>query len=164
MDVTGVTPHPFRMTARVPDGMVSLEAGGEWAAWSGVDRCADGGRESIVLVSIAVTAFHPAPGTAAGDVLRAALQSRHPAAHGVVDEFAAADGSPALRVRGEVRQRLRGRTVRTGQAQALVAFPGAGALGVVSAVCPDLADLDRAAELVGAITAQMTVTAAPAAA
>jgi hypothetical protein len=164
MDVTGITPHPFRMTARVPDGMVSLEADGDWAAWSGVDRCADGERESVVLVAIAVTAFQPAPGTAPGDVLRAALGSGHPAAHGLVDEFAAADGRPALRVRGEVTRRLRGRTVTTGQAQALVVFPGAGALGVVSALCPDPADLDRAAALVAGIAAQMTVTAAPAAA
>ena len=52
----------------------------------------------------------------------------------------------------------------TGQAQALVVFPGAGALGVVSAVCPDPADLDRAAALVTEIAARMTVTAAPAAA
>lgn len=164
MDVTGITPHPFRMTARVPDAMVSLDAGGEWAAWSGLARGADGGRESVVLVSIAVTAFQLAPGAAAADVLKAALKTRHPAANGTVDEFTAADGRPAFRVRGEVRQRLRGRTVTTGQAQALVVFPGAGALGVVSAVCPDTADLDQAAELVAGIAAQMTVTAAPAAA
>ena len=159
-----MTPHPFRMTARVPDGMVSLDVGGEWAAWSGVARGAHCERESVVLVSIAVTAFHPAPGVAAADALKAALRSRHPAADGVVDEFAAADGRPALRVRGEVRRRMRGRTVTTGQAQALVVFPGVGALGVVSAVCADTADLDRAAELVAGIAAQMTVTAAPAAA
>jgi hypothetical protein len=164
MDVTGMTPPPFLMTARVPDEMVSLDSGGQWAAWAGVARTADGTRESVVLVSIAVTAFHPAAGSTPGDALKAALRSRHPAADGMVDEFTAADGSPGLRVRRAVSQPLRGRTVTTGQAQALVVFPGAGALGVVSAVCPDPVDLDRAAELVAGIAAQMTVTAAPAAA
>jgi hypothetical protein len=63
-----------------------------------------------------------------------------------------------------VTQRVRRRQVTTGQAQALAVFPGARALGVVSAVCPDPADLDRAAALVLRIAARMTVTAAPAAA
>ena len=43
-------------------------------------------------------------------------------------------------------------------------FPGAGALGVVSAICLDVADLERAAGLVAGIAARMTVTAATAAA
>ena len=42
MDVLGITPHPFRMTARVPDDMVSLDADGEWAAWTGFESGADG--------------------------------------------------------------------------------------------------------------------------
>jgi hypothetical protein len=164
MDVMGVTPRPFRMTASVPDGMVSLDTGGDWAAWCGVDHSAAGGRESVVLVAIAVAPFQPAAGAAADDVLKAALKSRHPAGAGIVEEFAAADGNPAVQVRCAVTQRVNGRTVTTGQAQALVVFPRAGALGVVSGLCANPADLDRAAVLVARIAAQMTVTAAPAAA
>ena len=164
MDVMGVTQQPFCITASVPDRMVSLDAGGDWAAWCGVDRSAAGKRESVVLVSIAVAAFQPSPGAAPGDMLKAALRSRHPAGAGIAEEFAAADGNPAVQVRCMVTQRLNGRSVTTGQAQALVVFPGAGALGVVSGVCPDPADLDHAAALVAGIAARMTVTAAPAAA
>jgi hypothetical protein len=164
MDVMGNTPHPFRVMASVPDDMVSLDADGEWAAWSGVYCTADGGREAVVLVSIAVTAFEPAPGVAPGEFLAAELRARHPAGAGVIDEFSTSDGKPAVRVSCVVTQQLNGRAVTTGQAQALVVFPGAGALGVVSGVCPDVADLDRAAVLVAGIAARMTVTAATAAA
>ena len=128
MDVLGVTPHPFRMTARVPDDMVSLDTDGEWAAWSGFDCVTGGERKSVI------------------------------------DELAAADGNPALRIRCTVTEQRGGRSVTTGQAQAFVLFPGADALGVVSAVCPDPADLDRACVLVAGIAARMAVTAATAAA
>lgn len=164
MDVMGVTPRPFCMTASVPDGMVSVDPDGDWAAWCGVDRSTADGRESVVLVSIAVAAFHLAPGAAPGDALKAALKSRHPAGTGLTEDFAAADGNPAVQVRCTVTQQLNGRAVTTGQAQALVVFPGAGALGVVSGVCADPADLDHAAALVAGIAARMAVTAAPAAA
>jgi hypothetical protein len=164
MDVLGVTPHPFRMTAKVPDDMVSLDADGGWAAWSGFDFAADGERKSVVLVAIAVTPFNPAPGAAAGEVLRAMLRARHPAGAAAIEELSTADGNPALRTRCTVTEQRDGRPVTTGQAQAFVVFPGAGALGVVSAVCPDAADLDRAAGLVADIATWMTVTAATAAA
>jgi hypothetical protein len=163
MDVMGVTPHPFRVTASVPDEMVSLDPDGEWAAWSGVDCGAAHGRKSVVLVSITVAAYDQ-PGAAAAEALKTTLRARHPAGSGVIDEFTAADGNPAVLVRCAVTQQLNGRAVTTGQAQALVVFPGAGALGVVSAVCPDPADLDRACALVAGIAARMTVTAATAAA
>ena len=162
MDVMGVTPHPFRMTASVPDDMLRLDDG-DWAAWSGVACAADGGRVSVVLVSIAVTPVDLAS-RQPGDVLARVLAARHLAGAGAADEFTTAGGQPAVRVSRTVTQRLRGKTVTTGQAQALVVFPGAGALGVVSAICPDPADLDRAASLVMRIAARMTVTAAPAAA
>jgi hypothetical protein len=163
MDVLGITPHPFRMTARVPDDMVSLDADGEWAAWTGFESGADGERESVVLVAIAVTPFAPAHGVAPAEVLRAMLRARHPS--GVaIEELGTADGNPALRVRCAVTEQRGGRAVTTGQVQAFVAFPGAGALAVVSAVCPDPADLDRAAGLVAGIAARMTVTAATVAA
>jgi hypothetical protein len=164
MDVLGITPHSFRMTARVPDDMVSLDADGEWAAWTGFDcTTADGERESVVLVAIAVTPFAPAPGAAPAEVLRAMLRVRHPSG-AVIEELGTADGNPALGVRCAVTEQRGGRAVTTGQVQAFVAFPGASALAVVSAVCLDPADLDRAAGLVAGIAARMTVTAATAAA
>jgi hypothetical protein len=164
MDVLGVTPHPFRMMARVPDDMVCLDTDGEWAAWSGFDCATDGERKSVVLVAIAVTPFAPAPGVAPAEVLKAMLRARDPAGAAVIEELSTPDGNPALRVRCAVTEQRNGRPVTTGQAQALVVFPGAGALGVVSAVCLDVADLERAAGLVAGIAARMTVTAATAAA
>ena len=183
MDVLGVTPHPFRMTAKVPDEIVSLEADGEWAAWSGVaiwagakgaGRKGDGnegngsmgasGAVSVALVSIAVAPLRLTSGAVAGETLRAALRERHPTDAAVIDEFATAGGHPALRVRDVVTQPVNGHPVTTGQAQVLVVFTGAGALGVVSGICPDPADLDRAAALVCEIAAQLSVTANEAAA
>jgi hypothetical protein len=164
MDVLGVTPHPFRMTARVPDDMVSLDTDDEWAVWSGFDCVADGEHRSVVLVAIAVTSFTPVPGATPAEELTALLRARHPADAAVIEELSTADGNPALRVSCTVTEQRDGRSVTTGQAQAFVVFPGAGALGVVSAVCPDAADLDRAASLVAGIAARMTVSAATAAA
>lgn len=164
MDVMGITPHPFRMTARVPDDMVSLDADGEWAAWSGLSCTADGGRKSVVLVSIAVTSFDPAPGAAPGEAIKATLRARQPAGGAAIEDLAAADGTPAVLTRRTLTQRVNGREVTTGQAQALVPYAGAGALGVVSGVCLDPADLDRTAVLVAGIAARMTVTAATVAA
>jgi hypothetical protein len=166
MDVIGVTPHPFRVTASVPDEVVTLDADGDWAAWSGVAAWTgpDGGRQSVVLVSIAVAAFRLAPAATAGEALKAALRDHYPAGAEEIDEFRTGDGNPALRMRCTVTQRVKRRPVTTGQAQALVVFPRAGALGVVSAVCPDPADLDRAAVLVSDIAGQLTVTATSAAA
>jgi hypothetical protein len=203
MDVLGVTPHPFRMTASVPDEMVSLEADGEWAAWSGVaiwsrgtraggteaggtrkggtraggteaggpgegapgeGGAPDSGPESVALVSIAVTPLRLASAAAAGETLRAALRQRHPAGTAVIDEIATAGGNPALRVKETVDQLVNGHPVTTGQVQVLVVFSGAGALGVVSGICPDPADLDRAVALVSEIAARLSVTAGQAAA
>jgi hypothetical protein len=164
MDVTGATPQSFRVMATVPDEMISLGEDGDWAAWTGVDCAEVKGRPAIVLVSIAVTALDPARGRAAGEVLAAAVRERHPAGTGIVAEFRTAGGDQGVRVQGEVTREVNGRKVTTGQAQALVAFPGAGALGVVSGICPDLADLDRAGSLVAVIASRMTVTAATAAA
>jgi hypothetical protein len=168
MDVQGVTPHPFVMTACVPDEMVSLDADGGQGAWSGVALWpgteAGGRRPSVVLVCIDVTPFSLAPEPTAGERLRAALRDRNPAGPLTAEEFRTADGNLAARVKGAVTQQLNGREVTTGQVQVLVVFPGAAALGVVSAVCPDPADLDRAAALVSEIAAQLSVTATSAAA
>lgn len=179
MDVSGVTPHPFRMLATVPEGMVGMPADGDWAAWTGFWSAPVDGRDAVILVSITVTAFDTRgaggvgtageAGTAAeagtaGDVLAARLRVRHPDPAAVIEEFRTPGGDPAVCLRCPVTEHLRGRDVTTWQAQALVAYPSAGALGVVSGVALDPADLDRAAALVAGIAAGMTVTVAPAAA
>lgn len=166
MDVSGVTPHPFRMLATVPEGMVGMPGDGEWAAWTGFWSAPVNGRDVVILVSITVTAFD-APGTGAGtaaDVLAARLRMRHPDAAAVIGEFRTPGGDTGVCLRCPVTEQVRGREVTTWQAQALVAYPGAGALGVVSAVALDPDDLDRAAALVAEIAGGMTVTVAPAAA
>jgi hypothetical protein len=163
MDVLGVTPHPFKMTARVPDDMVSLDTDGDWAVWSGFDWVAGSERKSVVLVAIAVTPFTRAPGATPAEELTALLRAMHPA-EAVIEELSTADGNPVLRIRCVVTEQRDGRAVTTGQAQAFAVFPEAGALGVVSAVCLDAADLDHAAGLVAGIATRMTVSAATAAA
>lgn len=166
MDVSGVTPHPFRMLATVPEGMVGMPGDGEWAAWTGFWSAQVNGRDAVILVSITVTAFG-APGAGAGtaaDVLAARLRARHPDAAAVIGGFRTPGGDTGVCLRCPVTAQVRGREVTTWQAQALVAYPGAGALGVVSAVALDPDDLDRAAALVAEIAGGMTVTVAPAAA
>ena len=79
----------------------------------------------------------------------------------MIDELSTTEGNPALRIRCVVTEQRGGRPVTTGQAQAFVAFPGAGALGVVSAVCPDAADLDRAAASSLGLAARMTMISPP---
>jgi hypothetical protein len=90
--------------------------------------------------------------------------AQHRAGGARIEPFATASGSPAVGIRRVVTKRTEGREVTTGQAQALVVYPGPGALGVVSGICLDPADLERAAALVTAIAAGMTVTGASAAA
>ena len=178
MDVSGVTPHPFRMLATVPEGMVGMPADGEWAAWTGFWSAPVDGRDAVILVSITVTAFDArAGGTGTGGRngdrgwagRRLTCSPRGsgcgiPDATAVIEEFRTPGGDPGVCLRCPVTERVRGRDVTTWQAQALVAYPSAGALGVVSGVALDPADLDRAAALVAGIAAGMTVTVAPAAA
>jgi hypothetical protein len=156
------------MIALVPEDLVSLpvesdgEAGGEWTAWQGLTSVQVDGRSAVVLVSITVTAFHPRIDP--GESLAARLRARDPEGTALIEQFTTPSGNPAVRIRRTVTQRLGGRDVTTGQAQVLVAYPGCGALGVVSGVALDPDDLDRAAVLVTGIAAEMTVTGAPAAA
>lgn len=152
----------FRMALSVPENMVGMPVDGEWAAWQGLTSTRVGGRDAVAVVSICVTAFHP--GRPAAEELAARLRDRHPEGGTCVEQFATADGNPGVSVRRVVTQRRGERDVTTGQAQALVAYPGAGALGVVSGVALDPADLDWAAELVIGIASGMTVTSAAAAA
>lgn len=152
----------FRMALSVPENMVGLPADGESAGWQGLASARLGGRDAVVLVSISVTPFRP--DRPAGELLAARLRDRYQEGDARIEQFATADGNPGVSVRRVARQRRGEREVTTAQAQALVAYPGAGALGVVSGVALDPADLDFAAELVIGIAAVMTVTAAPAAA
>jgi hypothetical protein len=158
------------MMAHVPEDIVGLPADDDSAAWLGMTSTQVDGRAAVVLVSITVTALDELtraapPGAArAAESLAARVRARHPAGTALVEEFSTPDGNPAVSVRRAVTQRLNGRDVTTGQAQALVVYPGPGALGVVSGVALDPDDLDRAALLVTEIAAGMTVTSAPAAA
>ena len=164
MNGLSIAQDTYQMSVTVPENLVGMqtEGEGEGAAWHGVTSAEVDGRRAVVLVSIAVTAFHPQK--SAGDTLHVRLQARHADGSACVEQFSVPGGNPAFSVRRVVTQRVNGRDVTTGQAQALVAYPGAGALGVVSAVALDPADLDRAADLVTGIAAGMTVTGAPAAA
>lgn len=152
----------FRMALSVPENMVGIPVDGDWAAWQGLTSTQVGGRDAVVLVSISVTAFQP--GKPAGDDLAARLRDRHAEGGACIEQFATEDGNPGVSVRRIVTQQVNGRDVTTGQAQALVVYPGAGALGVVSGIALDPADLGRAADLVTGIATGMTVTGAPAAA
>lgn len=136
----------------------------EWAVWQGLTSIPVDGRSAVVLVSITVTALRPEQGKNASDALAERLRAKYPEADTGIEQFATPGGNPAVTVRRVVTQRVNGRDVTTGQAQALVAYPGAGALGVVSGVALDPDALDRTAELVIEIAAGMTVTSAPAAA
>jgi hypothetical protein len=151
------------MMALVPEDLVSLPADGEWAAWLGLTSTLADGRNGVVLVSITVTALGTPQG-AAGESLVARVRARHPEGTAHIEEFTTPDGNRAVGVRRTVTQRVDGRDVTTGQAQALVVYPGPGALGVVSGVALDPDDLDRASVLVTEIAAGMMVTSASAAA
>jgi hypothetical protein len=168
-----VSQDAFKMSLTVPDDLVGepTEGDGEWAAWQGVTCVQVGGKSAVVLISITATAFHP--GRDASDALAARLRAKYPeyaehpeypAGGACIEQFATRSGNPAVAVRRIATQRVNGRDVTTGQAQALVAYPGAGALGVVSGIALDPDALDLAAELVVEIAAGMTVTSAPAAA
>jgi hypothetical protein len=164
MNGLSIAQDAYQMSVTVPENLVGMQTEGEGdgAAWHGVSCGEVDGRRAVVLVSIAVTAFQPQQ--PAGDALAVRLQARHAGASACVEQLSVPGGNPAFSVRRVVTQQVNGRDVTTGQAQALVAYPAAGALAVVSAVALDPADLDVAADLVSGIAAGMTVTAASAAA
>ena len=187
MSGVSVTRDVFSMTVSVPDDLVGMptdgdtdgdtgsgdtgsgdtgsgDTGREWAAWLGMTCGPVDGRSALVLVSVTVTAYTPPPGASGAAALAALLRAQHPEGSALVEEFTTASGSPAVSIRRVATKRAGGRDVTTGQAQALVIYPGPGALGVVSGICPDPADLERAAALVTGIAAGMTVTGASAAA
>jgi hypothetical protein len=155
----------FQLMAPVPEHLVGLPADDEWAAW--LTSTTVDGRTSVVLISISVTALDPPSGTPkakACEPLATRVKSKYRNNTALVEEFTTPGGQDAVSVRRVVTQRINGREVTTGQAQALVVYPGPGALGVVSGVALDPDDLDRAAVLVTEIAAGMTVTSASAAA
>lgn len=162
MNALRIDQDAYRMTVAVPENLVGIPAEDDWAAWQGITCATADDRSAIVLVSITVTAFHP--GKNANDELARRLRERHPEGSARIEQFTTPDGNPGVAVRRVATQRVNGRDVTTGQTQALVAYPGAGALGIVSGVALDPGDLDEAAELVTGIAAGMTVTSAPAAA
>jgi hypothetical protein len=165
-----VTRDSLRVMAFIPDDLISLppEADGaaeaDWAAWVGVACAAAGERSAVVLVSMTVTALAAKPGGASGAGLAAMARARCPELGGDVEEFTTSDGFAAVSLRGLVTRAVRGRDVITGQAQALVVYPGPGALGVVSGICFHPDDLGRAAAIVAGIATRMTVTGVTAAA
>ena len=163
MSGVSVTRDTFRMIAPVPEELVCLPADGEWAAW--MTSIQVDGRTAVVLVSITVTALDAPPEAGrAGESLAARVRAGHPDGTALIEEFTTPGGNRAVGVRRTVTQQVNGRDVTTGQVQALVVYPGPGALGVVSGVALDPDDLDRAAVLVMEIAAGMKVTSAPAAA
>jgi hypothetical protein len=165
MSGISVTRDTFRMMAPVPEDLVGLPADDEWAAWLGVTSTAVDGRTAVVLVSIAVTPLDESPaGARAGESLAARVRAMHPDGAALIEEYTTPGGNRAVGVRRTVTQQVNGRDVTTGQAQALVVYPGPRALGVVSGVALDPDDLDRAAVLVTGIAAGMTITSASAAA
>ena len=169
-----VTRDSLRVMAFIPDDLVSLPAEAEtdaqadWAAWVGVSCAVVGGRNALVLVSIAVAALTGQPGGTAGGTVGGGLvalaRARRPELSGDVEEFTTADGCAAVALRGLVTRKVRRREVTTGQAQALVVYPAPGALGVVSGICFHPDDLDRAVDIVTGIATRMTVTGVTAAA
>jgi hypothetical protein len=155
------------LTVTVPEDLVGMpaEGDGEWAAWLGLRSTPVGGRNAVVLVSISVTTLSTPNGApSASEEIAARLRARHPEGTARIKRFTTPNGNSALTVARTVTQRVSGREVTTGQAQALVAYPRVGALGVVSAVALDPGDLDHAVVLVTGIASGMTVTSAPAAA
>lgn len=164
MEVSGVSSGAFRITALVPEDMVSLPADGDWAAWFGLASTAVDGRRAVVLVSITVTAFSPPSAVASGESLAAMLRARYPEPGTRIAEFTTPADHPAAIMRTAAARQVNGRDVVTGQAQALVHYPEPRALGVVSGICLHPGDLDIAATLVTGIANGLTVTAAAAAA
>jgi hypothetical protein len=159
----------FLINVRVPKDLVRVPAAGTGAdllftaaGMAGPADARDGGGAAIV-VSITVLPFELPPEVAAGEALGAMVRARGRGDRAVVEEFRTSAGHPAIGIRRIRRRAPRGdgrRAVSTGQAQALVVYRAAGALGVVTGACRNPADLNATAALVAGLVARMTVTAA----
>jgi hypothetical protein len=152
----------FRINVRVPRDMVRVAAAGTGADLLFTATDARNGGDATIVVSVTVLPFALPPGISASEALAAMLRTRDRGDRAVVEEFQTAAGHPAIGIR-----RIRpgapenGRlAVNTGQAQVLVVYREAGALGVVSGACRSPRDLNATAALVAGLVARMTVTAA----
>jgi hypothetical protein len=160
----------FLINVRVPKDLIRAPAAGTGAdllfTAAGVAGPAGDGGGAEIVVSITVLPFELPPEVAAGEALGTMVRARgrgDRAGRAVVEEFQTAAGHPAIGIRrirrGAPREDGR-RAVSTGQAQALVVYRAAGALGVVTGACRNPADLNATAALVAGLVARMTVTAA----
>jgi hypothetical protein len=153
----------FLINVRVPKDMVRVPAAGTGADLLFTAADAREGGDAGIVVSITVLPFELPPEVPAGEALGAMLRARDRGNRAVVEEFQTAAGHPAIGIRRIRRGAPRGdgrRSVSTGQAQVLVVYRAAGAIGVVSGACRNPADLNATAALVAGLVARMTVTAA----
>ncbi|HEY5018625.1 MAG TPA: hypothetical protein VII59_17795 [Streptosporangiaceae bacterium] len=163
MGRVGQSNGSFSINVRVPRDLVRVPA-----ARTGADllfTAADtrNGGDATIVVSVTVLPFALPPEVSAGEALAAMLRARDRGDRAVVEEFSTAAGHPAIGIRrirpGAPRENGR-LAVNTGQAQVLVIYREAGALGVVSGACRNPRDLNATAALVAGLVARMTVTAA----
>jgi hypothetical protein len=153
----------FRISVRVPRDMVRVAAAGTGADLLFTATDARNGGDATIVVSVTVLPFALPTGISAREALAAMLRARDRGDRAVVEEFQTAAGHPAIGIRrirpGAPRENGR-LAVNTGQAQVLVVYREAGALGVVSGACRSPRDLNATAALVTGLVARMTVTGA----
>jgi hypothetical protein len=153
----------FLINVRVPKDLVRVPAAGTGADLLFTASDSRDGGSAAIVVSISVLPFELPPEISAGEALGAMVRGRDRGDRAVVEGFRTAAGHPAIGIRRIRRGALREdgrRAVSTGQAQVLVVYREAGALGVVSGACRHPADLNATAALVAGLVARMTVTAA----
>ena len=163
MGRVGQSNGTFRISVRVPRDMVRVAAAGTGADLLFTATDARNGGDATIVVSVTVLPFALPPGISAREALAAMLRARDRGDRAVVEEFQTAAGNRAIGIRrirpGTPRENGR-LAVNTGQAQVLVVYREAGALGVVSGACRSPRDLNATAALVAGLVARMTVTAA----
>ena len=161
----GVDPSngTFRINVRVPRAMVRVATAGTGADLLFTATDARNGGDATIVVSVTVLPFALPTGISAREALAAMLRARDRGDRAVVEEFQTAAGHPAIgirRIRPGAPRENGGLAVNTGQAQVLVVYREAGALGVVSGACRSPRDLNATAALVTGLVARMTVTGA----
>ena len=131
---------------------------GNGASWFGVTTGPIRGRRVMVLVSIAVTEFDSPPGVPAEDVLARMLTDQYPHDAALVETFRARR-NPGVGIRRLDAIELPPRTLTVGVSQILIIYDPPGALGVITGLSLDPADIDLTAILISAIARTMRVTA-----
>jgi hypothetical protein len=153
----------FRISVRVPRDMVRVAAAGTGADLLFTATDARNGGDATIVVSVTVLPFALPTGISAREALAAMLRARDRGDRAVVEEFQTVAGHPAIGIRrirpGAPRENGR-LAVNTGQAQVLVVYREAGALGVVSGACRSPRDLNATAALVTGLVARMMVNGA----